>query len=91
MELAVQGDAAALPLTVLIVFGVAKLFAEIFERIGQPAILGEILAGNGTQVYITVRSPAAPAVLINQPTASAEQPPDPDSANNQVTTTVQVN
>ncbi len=40
-----QGDAAALPLTVLIVFGVAKLFAEIFERIGQPAILGEILAG----------------------------------------------
>ena len=53
--------------------------------------LGEILAGNGTQVYITVRSPAAPAVLINQATASAEQPPDPDSANNQVTTTVQVN
>jgi uncharacterized repeat protein (TIGR01451 family) len=53
--------------------------------------LGEILAGNGTQVYITVRAPAAPAVLINQATASAEQPPDPNSANNQVTTTVQVN
>jgi Kef-type K+ transport system membrane component KefB len=29
----------------LVVFGVAKLFAEIFERIHQPAIVGEILAG----------------------------------------------
>ena len=40
-----HGEAAALPLTILIVFGVAKLFAELFERMGQPAILGEILAG----------------------------------------------
>jgi Kef-type K+ transport system membrane component KefB len=29
----------------LIVFGSAKLLAELFERFGQPAIVGEILAG----------------------------------------------
>jgi len=29
----------------LIVFGSAKLFAELLERIGQPGIVGEILAG----------------------------------------------
>jgi Kef-type K+ transport system membrane component KefB len=29
----------------LIVFGSAKLLAEIFERLGQPAIVGEIIAG----------------------------------------------
>ena len=29
----------------LIVFGSAKLLAEIFERLKQPAIVGEILAG----------------------------------------------
>ena len=29
----------------LVVFGSAKLLGEIFERIGQPAIVGEILAG----------------------------------------------
>ena len=29
----------------LVVFGFAKLFAEIFERFGQPGIVGEILAG----------------------------------------------
>jgi len=34
-----------LPLALLIVFGAAKLMAEIFERLRQPAIVGEILAG----------------------------------------------
>src|SRR5437016_1821626 len=34
-----------LPLALLIVFGSAKLMAEIFERLRQPAIVGEILAG----------------------------------------------
>jgi Kef-type K+ transport system membrane component KefB len=29
----------------LVVFGSAKLMAEVFERLGQPAIVGEILAG----------------------------------------------
>ena len=29
----------------LLVFGGAKLLAEIFERLGQPGIVGEILAG----------------------------------------------
>jgi Kef-type K+ transport system membrane component KefB len=37
--------AASIPLAMLIVFGSAKLLAEIFERLGQPAIVGEILAG----------------------------------------------
>jgi len=35
----------ALPVALLLVFGAAKLLAELFERLGQPAILGEILAG----------------------------------------------
>ena len=34
-----------IPLTMLAVFGSAKLLAEIFERLKQPAIVGEILAG----------------------------------------------
>jgi Kef-type K+ transport system membrane component KefB len=34
-----------IPLAMLVVFGTAKLFAEIFERIKQPGIVGEILAG----------------------------------------------
>lgn len=40
------GDGAmSVPLTLLIVFGVAKLMAEAFEWLGQPGIVGEILAG----------------------------------------------
>jgi Kef-type K+ transport system membrane component KefB len=38
-------DAANIPLAMLAVFGAAKLFAEIFERLKQPGIVGEILAG----------------------------------------------
>lgn len=34
-----------LPLILLIVFGSAKLLAELCENLGQPAIVGEILAG----------------------------------------------
>ena len=34
-----------LPLLMLLVFGAAKLLAELFETIGQPGIVGEILAG----------------------------------------------
>ncbi len=34
-----------LPLAMLLVFGGAKLLAEIFERFHQPGIVGEILAG----------------------------------------------
>jgi Kef-type K+ transport system membrane component KefB len=34
-----------LPLAMLIVFGSAKLMAEIFERLHQPGIVGEIIAG----------------------------------------------
>jgi Kef-type K+ transport system membrane component KefB len=36
---------ATIPLSMLIVFVSAKLMAEIFERLGQPGIVGEILAG----------------------------------------------
>ena len=38
-------DAGQIPLVMLIIFGSAKLLAEIFERIGQPGLVGEILAG----------------------------------------------
>lgn len=37
--------AVALPLAMLVVFGSAKLLAEVFERLRQPAIVGEIAAG----------------------------------------------
>jgi len=36
---------ARIPLAMLIVFASAKLMAELFERLGQPGIVGEILAG----------------------------------------------
>jgi Kef-type K+ transport system membrane component KefB len=38
-------EAAQIPLAMLIVFGSAKILAELFEAIGQPGIVGEILAG----------------------------------------------
>src|SRR5947209_7407956 len=34
-----------IPLAMLAVFGTAKLLAELFEYLGQPGIVGEILAG----------------------------------------------
>src|SRR3954467_14282151 len=40
-----DSSAAHLPLALLLVFGTAKLLAEVFERIGQPGIVREILAG----------------------------------------------
>jgi Kef-type K+ transport system membrane component KefB len=36
---------AQVPLAMLVVFASAKLLSEIFERMGQPGIVGEILAG----------------------------------------------
>ena len=38
-------SAAQIPLAMLLVFAAAKLLAEIFERLRQPGIVGEILAG----------------------------------------------
>ena len=38
-------DPVTLPLSMLIVFGSAKLLAALFERVGQPGIVGQILAG----------------------------------------------
>jgi Kef-type K+ transport system membrane component KefB len=38
-------DSLPLPLALLIIFGSAKLLAEVCERLGQPGIVGEILAG----------------------------------------------
>lgn len=43
--LAESPGAENIPLAMLVVFGVAKLFAEVFERLKQPGIVGEILAG----------------------------------------------
>src|SRR5215831_8075630 len=37
--------AAEIPLSMLLVFASAKLLSELFERLGQPGIVGEILAG----------------------------------------------
>jgi Kef-type K+ transport system membrane component KefB len=38
-------SAIQIPLSMLVVFASAKLLAEVFERLGQPGIVGEILAG----------------------------------------------
>ncbi len=38
-------EAARLPLEMFIIFGAAKLLGEVFERLNQPGIVGEILAG----------------------------------------------
>jgi Kef-type K+ transport system membrane component KefB len=38
-------NAAQIPLAMLVVFTSAKVLSEIFERLGQPGIVGEILAG----------------------------------------------
>jgi Kef-type K+ transport system membrane component KefB len=43
--LASTSESAHLPLTLLLIFGAAKILAELFERFGQPGIVGEILAG----------------------------------------------
>src|SRR5262245_10564263 len=44
--LAVGADGPAkIPLSLFIIFVTAKLLAELFERIGQPGIVGEIFAG----------------------------------------------
>src|SRR5215468_280110 len=39
------GSPAEIPLSMLVIFASAKLLSEIFERFGQPGIVGEILAG----------------------------------------------
>lgn len=38
-------DAVQIPLAMLVVFTSAKVLSEVFERLGQPGIVGEILAG----------------------------------------------
>lgn len=39
------GESTQLAVSMLIIFGTAKLLAELFERLGQPGLIGEILAG----------------------------------------------
>src|SRR5713101_7378034 len=39
------GEASRIPLAILLVFGSAKLLADLFERLNPPGIVGEILAG----------------------------------------------
>src|SRR4051812_34485703 len=34
-----------LPVELLLIFGLSKLLSELFERLGQPGLVGEILAG----------------------------------------------
>ena len=38
-------DQVKLPLAMLLIFGSAKLLDAIFERLNQPGIVGQILAG----------------------------------------------
>lgn len=40
-----DGTAAGLAVTMLIIFGSAKLLEELAERLGQPGIIGQIVAG----------------------------------------------
>ncbi|MBI4891202.1 MAG: cation:proton antiporter, partial [Acidobacteria bacterium] len=43
--LAEGGQPLHLAVSMLIIFGSAKLLAELFERLGQPGLIGELLAG----------------------------------------------
>jgi Kef-type K+ transport system membrane component KefB len=43
--IAAEPEGAKVALAILLVFGGAKLMAEVFERLGQPGIVGEILVG----------------------------------------------
>src|SRR5574342_202694 len=43
--LAAAPEGVNIPLSMLAVFGTAKLLGELFERLRQPAIVGEIIAG----------------------------------------------
>src|SRR6516162_2131208 len=43
--LAAPNSPAKIPLSMLLIFVSAKLMAELAERVGQPGIVGEILAG----------------------------------------------
>ena len=43
--LSTEGEGWKIPFAMLVVFGAAKLMAELFERLGQPGLSGEILAG----------------------------------------------
>ena len=45
LVLASNTDAVTLPLSILIVFASAKILDELFERLHQPGIVGQILAG----------------------------------------------
>lgn len=45
LALAMLPAAGKIPLAMLLVFGSAKLLAEVCERLNQPGIVGEILAG----------------------------------------------
>ena len=40
-----HGDSGEIPLAMLMVFGSAKLLAEVFEKLRMPGMVGEILAG----------------------------------------------
>src|SRR5262245_27207753 len=39
------GGSVEVPLSMLVVFVSAKLLSELFEKLGEPGIVGEILAG----------------------------------------------
>ncbi len=43
--MALDTNSVQLPLSMLVVFGSAKVFDELLERLGQPGIVGQILAG----------------------------------------------
>jgi Kef-type K+ transport system membrane component KefB len=43
--LSIGAGTADLLLQMLLLFGVAKLFAELAERLGQPSVVGELIAG----------------------------------------------
>jgi Kef-type K+ transport system membrane component KefB len=43
--LTTKSESIDLALSMFIIFGSAKILAELFERLGQPGLVGEILAG----------------------------------------------
>ena len=66
--------AAEIPLAMLLVFAAAKLLAELFERLGQPGIVGEILAGVLLGPQVTTTGVQPPSVSNRRPRWTSSSP-----------------
>ena len=67
--LAGEPEGAKVALAILLVFGGAKLMAEVFERLGQPGIVGEILVGVLIAWEVLVSASGVQGFVLPRPSA----------------------